>query len=281
MPDPDHPSHWLMYFVAVDSAIAPAMAVGVARSLGNLFLWTADRYPLRATDSTRTHAKTVESPHVFEHENQWWLFLSVQHPRGGEPDGLPYNPVAFEWDSLGGPADTTTAQWTALDTLYNYNYPHPDPHLAYWHGSEYLPVGEHEYLAAYDDWNMGVAIGELNWYGPTDFVVGSASVANVGVPLARDAAGESVRLILLGTHPSRSGMQLGVSLPVSMRAQVTIFDVAGRRVKTIVDGDLPAGRTAAHWDGSDSNGKAVGSGVYLARLTCPWGNRIVKGVMLR
>lgn len=49
-------------------------------------------------------------------------------------------------------------------------------------------------------------------------------------------------------------------------AHVTVFDVAGRRVRVFGEGSYPAGRHAAVWDGTAADGRPVASGVYFARL---------------
>jgi hypothetical protein len=46
-----------------------------------------------------------------------------------------------------------------------------------------------------------------------------------------------------------------------------IFDVRGTRLATVVDAELRAGPHSAEWDGRDSRGNVVSSGVYFARLT--------------
>jgi sucrose-6-phosphate hydrolase SacC (GH32 family) len=80
MPDPANAGRWLMYFVAVDTTTQASMAVGVARSTGDLSHWTADQTPLRSTDSTYLAATRVESPCAFAHGNRWWLFFSPVDP---------------------------------------------------------------------------------------------------------------------------------------------------------------------------------------------------------
>ncbi len=49
-------------------------------------------------------------------------------------------------------------------------------------------------------------------------------------------------------------------------AQLALFDLAGRRVTTVVDADLPAGRHEYTWLGRDDGGHAVPSGTYHVRL---------------
>ena len=47
---------------------------------------------------------------------------------------------------------------------------------------------------------------------------------------------------------------------------LAIYDVAGRLVRSLVAGRVPAGYHATVWDGKDDRGHAVASGVYLYRL---------------
>lgn len=45
-----------------------------------------------------------------------------------------------------------------------------------------------------------------------------------------------------------------------------VFDVAGRRVRSITATSLPAGANSMTWNGTDDTGRKVASGTYLARL---------------
>lgn len=56
------------------------------------------------------------------------------------------------------------------------------------------------------------------------------------------------------------------ALPTGGVARIVIFDLAGRRIRTLVSGYVDAGRHEAHWDGRDEQGRTVASGVYLYRL---------------
>ena len=77
---------------------------------------------------------------------------------------------------------------------------------------------------------------------------------------------------------------LGCPRPGEVYIQVAVpgfwivFDVAGRRVRSLVDGPLPAGRHEVAWDGRDQAGRAVASGTYFSRLCA--GGRILTGKML-
>ena len=50
-------------------------------------------------------------------------------------------------------------------------------------------------------------------------------------------------------------------------AALRIFSVSGALVRTLVQRQLPPGRYRAQWDGRDEQGRSVGSGVYIYRLT--------------
>jgi flagellar hook assembly protein FlgD len=47
---------------------------------------------------------------------------------------------------------------------------------------------------------------------------------------------------------------------------VAIYDLQGRRVRTLFDEERPAGPAEAEWDGLDDRGSRAASGVYLVRL---------------
>jgi hypothetical protein len=51
------------------------------------------------------------------------------------------------------------------------------------------------------------------------------------------------------------------------RVAIVVFDVTGRRVRTLVDGQKPAGSQSVVWDGRDDRGRGVASGIYFYRMT--------------
>ena len=46
---------------------------------------------------------------------------------------------------------------------------------------------------------------------------------------------------------------------------IHVLDVAGRRIRSISNETLAAGRHTVTWDGADDFGTKVGSGVYFLR----------------
>ena len=47
---------------------------------------------------------------------------------------------------------------------------------------------------------------------------------------------------------------------------ITVYDLLGRAVRTLVDETQPVGRYEAAWDGRDAGGQPVASGTYFHRL---------------
>ena len=67
-------------------------------------------------------------------------------------------------------------------------------------------------------------------------------------------------------NPSRDQVRFELALPKSARVDLALYDLQGRRVLTVVDGELPAGYHHARWDGSGAGSVRGGSGIYFARL---------------
>ena len=47
---------------------------------------------------------------------------------------------------------------------------------------------------------------------------------------------------------------------------VKVYNVLGQEVRTLVDRVKPAGSYTINWDGTDTDGKALATGVYFYRL---------------
>ncbi len=66
--------------------------------------------------------------------------------------------------------------------------------------------------------------------------------------------------------PFRDATAVAFALPHPTPTRLEVFDVSGRRVATLVDRILPAGRHAATWDGRDASGRRTATGMYFLRL---------------
>lgn len=81
-----------------------------------------------------------------------------------------------------------------------------------------------------------------------------------GVPPAE------ARLVGNFPNPFNPRTTIVVELATEGGARLTVHDVAGRRVATLADALLPAGRHEIVWSGRDDEGRALPSGTYTCRL---------------
>ncbi len=272
--DPDNPNIWLMYYAAVDSASAlvgnPQMAVGVARSYGDMYSWK-DSTELVSTMRPVFGNQTtlVESPHVFRHNGQWWMPYTVNQ-----------DSVFFETTSQ-GPAAAAT-EWNGPVCLRSVVQGHPTTQQFY-HASEYLKVNQSEYLAAYDDASMAIDIQQIVAVDADSVGIDSL---NLGYPEPADVHGGSgppdkVRLVVSGLAWGASAVNMRIDLPVRGCARLVIYDVLGRRCRTLIDGEVLAGSTHIAWDGRDQENRRIASGVYFVHLSCASGTATQRTVVVR
>jgi hypothetical protein len=75
-------------------------------------------------------------------------------------------------------------------------------------------------------------------------------------------------LMAMRSHPNpfNPATTITYSLPAACHVTLRIYDVAGKLVRTLVDGTVGAGTWTVHWDGTDDRGTATPSGVYFGRL---------------
>jgi hypothetical protein len=67
-------------------------------------------------------------------------------------------------------------------------------------------------------------------------------------------------------NPFNPTTRINFDLPEASQVRLAVFNLLGQEVRTLVAGQLPAGRHFVAWDGRDASGQVVGSGLYLYRL---------------
>ena len=74
------------------------------------------------------------------------------------------------------------------------------------------------------------------------------------------------RLLQNVPNPFNPITTVGYHVPSTSAVKVEIYDVTGRLVRTLVDGEAVPGRHCAIWDGRSDTGSQVGSGIYFCRM---------------
>jgi hypothetical protein len=96
-------------------------------------------------------------------------------------------------------------------------------------------------------------------------VVGSNAYVET-VRSGQDAAPLELALGLGYPNPLVSSTKIGFALPAESSVRLAVYDVTGRKVRTLVDGTRGAGRYVAEWDAQDEAGRAVAPGVYFVKM---------------
>ena len=78
-------------------------------------------------------------------------------------------------------------------------------------------------------------------------------------------------------NPARNIVSISFTIPFATRVAVTVLDVRGRQVATLLDGNLEAGRHGMTWNGEGAAGRAA-PGVYFIRVERS-GDRLVRRVV--
>ena len=77
-------------------------------------------------------------------------------------------------------------------------------------------------------------------------------------------------------NPFNSSTSIEYTLFENTSVELTIYDIQGRLVKTLVNGVQPSGTHKAIWNAMDDTGKSVSSGIYLYKLTTSDGHNLTK-----
>ncbi len=114
-------------------------------------------------------------------------------------------------------------------------------------------------------WDIGVG---THYTSISYFVEGVAEPARLVVCLTVEGA-EHTTVDLRANFPNPFNPVTNISFALSNPATVelSVYNVLGRKVATLINGDLPAGEHIVDWDGTDNTGRGVSSGVYFYRLT--------------
>lgn len=292
MADPDSVGRYLLYFISVDSCArisgssgcSSQYVVGIARTpagtaAADLRKWGDWGPLLRTSQSHMPGAVRVESPHAFRRRGNWWLLYTSN----GLADTIVYSLNA------GSPASLDTTTWMAPALLKSITCgEHGSPSsLDQWHATECFRIASNEYLSAWSDALSGGTqiqfsrmITDLQACPTDTLLLNCPGITAVGPEMDQPPV-EPVSLELAGTCPVHELAPLRLRLQDRLKVHVAVYDVFGRRVRTLFSGMLPAGLTTLIWDGRAEQGPPASSGVYFARATYGGGRRVVRIPLIR
>jgi hypothetical protein len=284
MADPDNVGRYLLFMVGDKDD--GDYAVGVARNApGTLDVWQDLGY-YRSTDRDYSgDGQVVESVTVFPDsaypgsktsaQATWRLLFT--HGINSPDDQT----IRFSAKKLGTALGDTTLGpdqdrvWSTPATNL-FTYLNGDSTAWGTYATEYLRAGGVDFLATFD--GSGILVSRMLWDG-TSFYLRQPPVMDVSDDPGR--LGSEVAMRLAQAVPGAGLIRFAIQLPARQQVKLGIYDVAGRRVRSLIDGELPPGTIPLDWDGMDEAGNSVRTGMYFARLSGEFGHRIVRAAFIR
>lgn len=96
-----------------------------------------------------------------------------------------------------------------------------------------------------------------------------------------EAVALGVKILGNRPNPFNPVTSIAFSMPATADAELTVFDIAGRRVATLISEEVEVGRHEVVWDGTNEAGEPVASGVYFSRLMALGEETSAKMVLLK
>ncbi len=106
---------------------------------------------------------------------------------------------------------------------------------------------------------------------PAEVAVAARSIDNEDLLAAVDQSETpsipaAFRLERNAPNPFNPATRIVYALPSAERVSLIVYTLDGRKVATLVDGEMPAGRHEVVWNGRDDAGRQAASGTYVYRI---------------
>lgn len=127
-------------------------------------------------------------------------------------------------------------------------------------------------LYMYGDYE--IYVNAVYLFGGVEEILSEASnIINFNYTPNQDELNAPVIFTLNQNHPNpfNPTTKISFSLPSKSMTVLNIYNLKGQLVKTLINRDLDKGNHSVNWNGTDSNGISVGSGVYYYKLK--WNNK--------
>ena len=123
-----------------------------------------------------------------------------------------------------------------------------------------LSISWPESLGTYNDYYVQV---DLDWVADTGWDEFLMKWMTFDEDLSPVAGPQPDLAMRGGPNPAAGSAQVRFALPERCPVQLTVFDVAGRRIRTLLAEQREAGPHSICWDGCDARGRPQPSGTYL------------------
>ena len=141
--------------------------------------------------------------------------------------------------------------------------------------------------------NNGIAQGDLTFTVPGDApelfyncefhaaMTGTIAIETIVATSDRVRRPGGFRLYPNYPNPFNPTSTIRYDLPEAARVALAIYDVMGREVARLVDGNMEPGTHSVEWNGHDRAGRVLPSGVYIVHLATPQYRLSIRMMLLK
>lgn len=214
--------------------------------------------------------------------DEWGTWVGKVRPAGATP-------VEFASFTATGYKDYIEVEWTTATEIDNAGF---NLYRGLSKEAERLQInqamlasqGDELKGAAYSFKDNGVTGGVTYhyWLEYVDFYGNAAMHGPVSATLASGTEKPSEFMLTQNyPNPFSPVTEIRYGLPSDCQVKIEVYNALGQKVATIADGRQKAGYKLAAWDGRDTGGKEVYSGVYFYKLQAGSFTEVKKMVLLR
>jgi hypothetical protein len=110
--------------------------------------------------------------------------------------------------------------------------------------------------------------GQVTWHGPV-------------MALSPGKAIENVSLLPARPNPARGPVTISYQLPQEGMVGLEVYDICGRKVRTLENSVKQAGSHSVAWRGDNQDGRLLPAGIYFYRLSAQGRELIQKLILVR
>ncbi|MDZ7370428.1 MAG: CotH kinase family protein [candidate division KSB1 bacterium] len=226
--------------------------IDARHAFGNTTFWEGDRVEGLHLDYLLQHSPAANDslPTPF-----WWKRL--------RNDPQFQAAAARRWRQLRADGLSEEALFAAADSLYRLLASEQVLNFERWMILDIPIAPSAAAYASYDEAFDDLLIWLLDRIDALDE---SIAVFSAGLKNNQRAVPEGERLLTSYPNPFNSTIQIRFKLDSEEEISLTLSDAAGRRIKNLAQGRMPAGEHVVQWDGCDDTGAAMPSGVYIILL---------------
>lgn len=111
-------------------------------------------------------------------------------------------------------------------------------------------------------WVLSGSNGSFGWDGPHCFTL----VTLTDVADGDDGLPKAFSLSQNYPNPFNPSTEILFDVPTRSHVRVSVYNILGQKVKSLVDEELPPGKYSRTWDGTGDTGQALSTGVYLYKM---------------